>query len=203
MAIYLIDYENTKNLIGVNNLSADDNIIIFYSQNANTLSFDIHQEIMSSKAKIEYKCVDVGARNALDFQLSSYLGYLIKENENSVNNRYFIVSKDTDFSLVKSFWKKEKSIDIQIVSNLAGKVQNEDFDDKNSYKKIETLLKKSELKLSDKNVKEIIAILKKNKTTLTINNSLNKLLQDSKKNGSDTKNFKAVYKKTNQLKYSF
>ena len=80
MTIYLIDYENTKNLSGINNLSADDCVVIFYSNKANSLSFDVHKEILSSNAKIEYKFVDVGSQNALDFQLSSYLGYIIKQN---------------------------------------------------------------------------------------------------------------------------
>ena len=108
MAIYLIDYENTKNLLGINTLTADDSIVVFYSQKANTLTFDIHQAILSSQAKIEYKCVEVGGQNALDFQLSSYLGYLIKQNENSESKIYIIVSKDRDFSFLKSFWDKEK-----------------------------------------------------------------------------------------------
>lgn len=195
MAIYLIDYENAKNLLGINKLTAKDSIIIFYSKNANTLTFDAHQEILSSKAKIEYKCVEVGGRNALDFQLSSYLGYLIKQNENSECKIYIIVSKDRDFSFVKSFWKKEKSIDIQIVSNLAGKTQDEDFADENFNQEIETLLKKSEYKLDDNEVKEIIAMVKKYKTTQTINGNLNKLLKDSAKAGAILKIIKPFIKK--------
>lgn len=70
---YLIDYKNTKNLLGINDLSSDDYVFIFYSQKASTLSFDAHKEIMSAKANISYICVAVGGQNALDFQLVSYL----------------------------------------------------------------------------------------------------------------------------------
>lgn len=192
MAIYLIDYENTKNLLGINNLTADDSIVIFYSQKANTLTFDIHQAILSSQAKIEYKCVEVGGQNALDFQLSSYLGYLIKQNENSENKIYIIVSNDKGFSFVKSFWNKEKSIDIEIISNLAG---NKDFDDGNSNLDIESLLKEPKLKLSENEIKEIIAMVKKYKKTQTINDYLNKLLKDSAKAGEILKIIKPFIKK--------
>ena len=53
MSIYLVDYENVKNLLGIKDLSSDDSVIIFYSKKANTLTFDIHKEILESKAKIE------------------------------------------------------------------------------------------------------------------------------------------------------
>jgi len=195
MAIYLIDYENTKNLLGINNLSSDDIIVIFYSQKANTLTFDLHQEILTSKAKIEYKCVEVGGQNALDFQLSSYLGYLIKQNENSESKIYIIVSNDKGFSFVKAFWNKEKAIDIQIISNLAGKVQDNVINDEKPNKDIETLLKDPELKLSDNEVKEIIAMVKKYKTTQTINGYLNKLFKDSTKAGAILKIIKPFIKK--------
>ncbi len=193
MAIYLIDYENTKNLLGINTLTADDSIVVFYSQKANTLTFDIHQAILSSQAKIEYKCVEVGGQNALDFQLSSYLGYLIKQNENSESKIYIIVSKDRDFSFLKSFWDKEKSIDIQIVSNLAYNEQEKKFDDKNTN--IESLLKESKLKLSENEIKDIIAMVKKYKTTQTINGYLNKLFKDSTKAGATLKIIKPFIKK--------
>ena len=193
MAIYVIDYENTKNLLGINTLTADDSIVVFYSQKANTLTFDIHQAILSSQAKIEYKCVEVGGQNALDFQLSSYLGYLIKQNENSESKIYIIVSKDRDFSFLKSFWDKEKSIDIQIVSNLAYNEQEKKFDDKNTN--IESLLKESKLKLSENEIKDIIAMVKKYKTTQTINGYLNKLFKDSTKAGATLKIIKPFIKK--------
>lgn len=191
MAIYLVDYENVKNLLGINNLTSDDKVIIFYSKKANTLTFDLHQAILSSQAKIEYKCVEVGGQNALDFQLSSYLGYLIKENENSQRKIYIIISKDRGFSFVKSFWSKEKSIDIQILTNLVGDVQDVDnvqdkdlVDEKLDIETdIKKLLKEKNIKLSDAELKEIIAMVKKYKTTQTINGYLNKLLKDSAKTG--------------------
>lgn len=195
MSIYLIDYENTKNLIGVNNLSAEDKVIIFYSKKANTLSFDSHKDIMNSKAHIEYKFVDVGAQNALDFQLGSYLGYLIRQNENTEVS-YNIVSKDKGFAYVASFWENERNVTIRLCADLTGKVQNTEKADKPAVNDpIQGLLKQSNLQLSDKDIKAIAEMVFKYKTTTTINSNLNKLLKDSAKAGEVLKIIKPFIKK--------
>ncbi|MBD5100699.1 MAG: hypothetical protein HDT29_05495 [Clostridiales bacterium] len=124
MSIFLIDYENSTNLKGIGNLYSNDKVIIFYSNKANTITFDLHQEILISKAKIEYKKVAVGSPNALDFQLCSYLGYLIRENENTESNYYIIITKDKGYSSkMVSFWKGEKSIAIKIQDSIESGVQ--------------------------------------------------------------------------------
>lgn len=123
MSFYLVDYENAKNLSGISKLSPDDHVIIFYSEKACTLTFETHLEILSSNAQIEYKRVKVGKNNALDFQLDSYLGYVISQNERS-DCKYYIVAKDGGYSYIVTFWKKEKSLDIQIISDLTGNPQN-------------------------------------------------------------------------------
>lgn len=203
MAIYLIDYENTKNLLGINCLSADDCVVIFYSQKANSLSFDIHKEIISSQAKIEYKYVDVGSQNALDFQLSSYLGYVIKQNEGT-ECKIYIVSKDKGFAFVSSFWGKEKSLDIQILSDLTGEPQNTVSTAKSKKTvsespkpkcDIESLLKKSDVHLSKNEIKEVISIVNKYKSPQAINGNLNKLFKDSTKTGTILKIIKPFIKK--------
>lgn len=44
MAVYLIDFENVHSdgLKGIDQLSADDRVYLFYSQNADTITFDMH-----------------------------------------------------------------------------------------------------------------------------------------------------------------
>lgn len=193
MAIYLIDYENTKNLLGISNLTADDHVIIFYSSKAYSLSFDVHKEILSSKAKVEYKFVNVGIQNALDFQLCSYLGYIIKQNEN-IDCKIYIVSKDKGFACVSSFWKNEKSIDIQILCDLIGRETNIVADDLKSKCDLESLLNKSTIQLNESEINEIVAMVKKYKTTQTINGNLNKLFKDSSKAGAILKLIKPFIK---------
>ena len=106
MAVYMIDYENVKTggLNGISRLTDADRVIIFYSENANRLTFDLHQRLMASTAKIEYREVSVGGHNALDFQLVTYLGFLIAQEP---NGQYLIISNDRGFEYVVNFWRKD------------------------------------------------------------------------------------------------
>ena len=105
MATYLIDFENVRSdgLRGVNFLSQQDTVVIFYSNNADTLTFEAMDMIMSSKAQIRKFKIARGGKNALDFQLSSYLGFLIHEN---LNPYFYIISRDNGFHYVIDFWKR-------------------------------------------------------------------------------------------------
>ena len=100
MAYYLVDYENVKadGMYGVDQLGKKDCVCIFYSENASTLTFGLHEKLNQTKGKIVLQKVEVGVKNALDFQLSTYLGYLISENEGK-NESYYIVSEEIP-------WKK-------------------------------------------------------------------------------------------------
>ena len=106
MAVYMIDYENVKTggLNGISRLTGSDRVIIFYSENANRLTFDLHQRLMASTAQIEYREVSVGGHNALDFQLVTYLGYLIAQEP---NGQYLIISNDRGFEYVVNFWRRD------------------------------------------------------------------------------------------------
>lgn len=117
MAIYLVDYENTHYLGGISGLSANDTVVVFYTQNSSSLSFDAHKEILQAQAKILYKYVDNGGKNALDFQLSTYLGCLIGEKQ-ADEQQLYIVSKDKGFYYVSKFWEREKGIRVTVVPSL-------------------------------------------------------------------------------------
>lgn len=103
MKAYLVDFENVKShgLKGITRLGADDQVIIFYSVNSNTLSFEMHQQVMQSNARIEYYDVKVGGKNALDFQLSSMLGFLIGSGNYT---HVYIISGDKGFDRLHDFW---------------------------------------------------------------------------------------------------
>ena len=83
MAYYLIDFENVKSrgMEGVELLAEEDTVCIFYSDNADSMTFDLHRKLNETKAQIIYHKVAVGTKNALDFQLATYLGYLICEQQ--------------------------------------------------------------------------------------------------------------------------
>jgi len=124
MNYFLVDYENVKTdgLNGVANLSQGDVVCIFYSENANNLTFGLHRRLTESMAEITYKKVDVSGKNALDFQLSTFLGYIICENSDS-QYHYYIVSKDKGFESVVKFW--EKKADVSLVINVAKENAND------------------------------------------------------------------------------
>ena len=103
MKIYLIDFENVKSkgLEGIDKLEETDSVIIFFSENSDTLSFEMHQKVLSSKADIEYFKVSVGGKNALDFQLSTLLGYMVAKE---IYTHIFVISNDRGFDFLHAFW---------------------------------------------------------------------------------------------------
>ena len=199
MAIYLIDYENTTNLSGIDKLTCDDKVVIFYSKKADSISFDCHKSILFSQASVEYKLVDVGGTNALDFQLSTYIGYLVKQTEAEPQEIY-IVSKDKGYTFVASFWKNEKASSIGLITDLNKTKPPEEqpkiqtaaiiIDDP-----IETALKQSNISLTDSELSSVIVTVKKFKTIQAINSNLNKLLKDSTKCGEIIAIIKPIIKK--------
>ena len=55
--------------------------------------------------KFSSKRVNAGTKNALDFQLSSFLGYLISEEKEK--SKYHIVTNDNGYEAVAKFWSAE------------------------------------------------------------------------------------------------
>lgn len=106
---FFIDYENVHEagLGGLTELTSRDFVIIYYSQLVNNLSFDLHRAIIETPAKVEIIKVQNGTKNALDFQLSSNLGYFINFNLVAGNKKckYYIVSADNGYCCLIPFWK--------------------------------------------------------------------------------------------------
>jgi hypothetical protein len=116
MSVFLIDYENVgvKGLMGISSLNEEDKVYLLYSKNADTLTFEMHEMMNNSKAEIKCIKADVGTKNALDFQLSSKLGYLVAANK---KEQFYVVSDDSGFDCVVKFWTKD-GCKIERVSNL-------------------------------------------------------------------------------------
>jgi hypothetical protein len=110
MKIYLLDMENIPNPTGINKLTHEDMAILFYADNTPAMKMDLLKTMMDTEARIICKHVHTGTRNALDFQLSSYLGYLIQQYPDAT---YIIISKDTGYDVVRKFWAQEKNIKIK------------------------------------------------------------------------------------------
>lgn len=120
MNYFLVDYENVNvsGFDGLVKLSDEDVVIIFYSENAETMTFGLHKRINESKATVNFQKVSAKTKNALDFQLCSYLGYLIRDKmNNSSSINYYIVSNDVGYSVLSDYWK-HRAINVKLVSNL-------------------------------------------------------------------------------------
>lgn len=105
MNCFLVDYENESGrlLQGVSlaGLTEEDELIIFYSKHAERVKIPLLKELDKTHAKKEYIKVETGTQNALDFQLSTYLGACVYKNPNV---KYYIVSNDTGYDCVCHFW---------------------------------------------------------------------------------------------------
>lgn len=145
MAIYLIDFENVHSdgLKGIEKLERSDECYIFYSEHAGVLTFNMHKKITESRAKIYYVEAQVGMKNALDFQLVSYLGYMLRENPEAT---YCLVSNDKAFELVSKFWQS-KGVNVTSAVSLDGAA------DASHYSKVSTELEKL---LADRSEREFV-----------------------------------------------
>ena len=122
MNYFLVDYENVNvgGLNGVSDLTENDTVIIFYSEKADTLTFEMLRIIIESSATFKFQKVLFKEKNALDFQLCSYLGFLIRDTSTKENldNKYFIVANDKGYSILPNYWKKF-GVNLKIICNLS------------------------------------------------------------------------------------
>jgi len=189
MNYYFIDYENVKKtgLTGIEDLGVNDTVYVFYSKNVDTITFDILEKINMSQASIYYIKVDVGSKNALDFQLSSYMGYMIAKEPES---KCYLVSKDNGYKALIQFWS-QRDVNITILSDLSGKTEDDEksqlldhvnamFDDEVQAKKVTEIILQYKTKLGINN-----ALVKKfpstnNKVASEIYNKIKPLISNKK-----------------------
>lgn len=203
MAIYFIDYENVhdEGLEGVAALQEGDRVIVFYGEQIKSISFERHMEMMNSKAKVEYIETHKVAKNYLDFQLSTYLGFLIGKGE---SGPVYIVSKDTGFDSVIDFWKgrnikcaRRDRIVLQERKQRARTKQREKKAAQTSEKLSEAYRKKiraavKEDKLTAGNYTSIYKAVTGSKDKLELNNMLVKAF-GSAKGGEVYKHIRGIY----------
>jgi hypothetical protein len=182
--IYLIDFENVSNggFNGIEELTQDDEIALFYSESRSTISITVHRKLESTEAKKIYLPIKTGGKNALDFQLVTWLGYNIAKDEMSGRKKrgagYCIVSNDTGFDFAIDFWEK-RGISVLRSADLRG------IQMKNSKAKIQEVLPEFKDQAGT-----ILSIINKYKTKQGINNAL------VKKFGSE--NAGVIYKSIRQ-----
>ena len=69
------------------------------------MSYSSVIKLLGCTREIKFEECNAG-NNALDFQLISYLGYLMK-NEELKDSEFIVMSNDTGYDPAVNFWKKE------------------------------------------------------------------------------------------------
>lgn len=102
MRVFLVDFENVKSegLRCVDCLAQGDQVITFFSKNAESINMDTYFHLIQSKASFYAVRLDRTGKNALDFQLVSYLGYLMGTSE---HQDVYVISTDHGFYSAVSF----------------------------------------------------------------------------------------------------
>lgn len=115
MATILVDYENvcaSNGLKGVDALSVDDVLIIFYSDSCRKIRYDYMQSINDSRCEFRIVKLKNPGKNALDFYIAAECGMLKERGEKQLA----IISNDKGFQAVLDYFDVNDSrSDVQFV----------------------------------------------------------------------------------------
>lgn len=107
---YLIDTENQGGAEVLPRILSKDNsdayeLILFYTDHSQNLAIPVVKTLLLHPNKVHFVECFYGRKNALDFQLVSYLGYLISQCDGV--GQFVIISNDLGFDSVVNYWKRK------------------------------------------------------------------------------------------------
>ncbi len=194
---YLVDCENvsSESLKYLPSLNDGDSVTIFFSQQCRNANLDALDYITNADVKLTFHKVATGTKNALDFQLSSYLGFLIAKHGSG--DTYHLVTHDKGFGCLTNFWKKRKVGVKRIELNVPQTEGKNQVKQKTKKSKVspENLATEEEIKkyLAEEDEPEVmLAIFNQYKSKVAISNGISKKVKDSKRAG-------AIYQKLKPL----
>ena len=203
MNYYLVDYENIHNDLDnlINNTSNGDSIVLFYSETCKNISLDVISNFTSRNLKIDCFKVITGTKNALDFQLASYLGYLVGENKKAAN--YYIVSNDKGFDCLCEYWESigvsvvricaQTSVVKPVLKQNPPKTKKE-VKKNNKVNNDITLEEVKEIVKENSEAEFIVDVLNNSKEKTEVHKKISKHYKDSKKTGILYKKLKPLFK---------
>ena len=103
---FLIDYENVSDngLDGFFDLTPEDTVYLFFTVNACKIGIEFVDQLRKQTNGASLQFIRAATGNqALDFQLSSFLGGLIATNQQD-EAAFYIVSKDRGYTCLPGFW---------------------------------------------------------------------------------------------------
>ena len=199
MNYYFVDYENVKNngLDNLSHLGCNDTVIIFYSEQCKNISLDIINNLISQKAGFNCKKIKAGTKNALDFQLSSFLGYIIGQE---MCDKIYIVSKDKGYQCLCDFWS---DVPIEIIESISAPSASTQTKAKNkktepAKKDLTTLAELKKYISANESPTEVLKVFNQYKTKQAICNGISKIFRDSEKTGNVYKKLKPLLKEKNK-----
>ena len=216
MNYYLIDYENIRcdGIKELKDIKDGDTLIIFYSDQCKNITLDALEAVLIKKITYQSFKASVGTKNALDFQLASYLGYLIGNNlkhNSTCNTNYYIVSNDKGYDCLCDYWKSLGSNVIRLITQPVAPavtaVKAKTVKATSSTKKKTSKVKASDLATlddmnnilsKDEQPAEVLKIFNQYKTKVSINNGLAKKFKDTKKSSAIYKKLKPLLKEKNK-----
>ena len=117
--LFVVDTENTNNYSFINNfkVNENDNIVLFFSNNSKSITIQTFDEILKCGAKILTQNVNVGGKNALDFQLVAFITEkTIRGNFSEIH----VISNDSGFNYAIDYINScyEGNINLEIIQNI-------------------------------------------------------------------------------------
>lgn len=145
---FFVDYENVKEngLNGIMKLSEEDCVKIYYSNNAEKMTFGLHRRITVSKAHFDYMKVQMPIKNAIDCQILNDMKDLIKQDRSV---ECVIVSEDKDYDKAIAE-HTARNLKVKKVSEICklGDIGTESMTKKNEIKAQSNLIKKPKMNQS-------------------------------------------------------
>jgi len=118
--IYLIDKENTGNrfLNGIEKLKNEDIVVVFHYEQAGSINQVVLSALANTRASVQIRKMNTHTKNAMDFQICTYLGYLYGKYQNKA--KYHIISNDKGYEAAVEFLKThiDPTIDINIMPSI-------------------------------------------------------------------------------------
>lgn len=131
--IYIVDTENVKSegYEGITALSHTDEVILFTTKNSNNVSVETAIDISNSKAQIKKVIGSTGTPNALDFQITAYLGMRVSKSKNT--DEIYIISADKGFDVAIRFLRNHfEKENIRLIKAIHYSLDKDDLNIKSS-----------------------------------------------------------------------
>lgn len=208
MNYYLVDFENvrTDGIKDLSEVNDGDVVVIFYSDQCKNITLDVIANMTRKKISLTCFKVKTGTKNALDFQLSSYLGLLIGQEQSDAN--YYIVSNDKGYDCICEFWKEQsKTVERKVFSEQDKEITVAPVVKASTAEKKKRKVQASDLATIDEmknylsksdSPEEVLVIFNQFKTKQAICNGMSKKFKDSKRASAVYKKLKPLLKEKNK-----